>query len=138
MELAAFGNTEILVAGAVISLLAIVGKVVSGVGVISRGIDRRLVGVGMIPRGEVGLIFAALGANELREVVGAGENAIVVLMVVITTLVAPLMLHRMLRRRPLEPDAAEEATTAAMGKILDSPVTGSPEQDATQQPPPDG
>jgi hypothetical protein len=79
------------------------------------------------------LIFAALGASELSDVVSPGDNAIVVMMVVVTTLLAPLILNRMLRKQPLDDrQAAEDASVASMGKILDSPVTGSPEQDATQ------
>lgn len=86
----------------------------------------------MVPRGEVGLIFAALGANELSAVVSAGDNAIVVLMVVVTTLLAPMILNRMLRNAPPdEESAAEEESIVSMGKILDSPVIGSAEQDAT-------
>ncbi|MGA8038800.1 MAG: cation:proton antiporter, partial [Acidimicrobiia bacterium] len=57
-------------------------------------------GVGMIPRGEVGLIFAALGASQLASVVESEEVAIVVLMVVLTTLAAPLILSRMLKSDP--------------------------------------
>jgi hypothetical protein len=92
----------------------------------------------MVPRGEVGLIFAALGADELSAVVSAGDNAIVVLMVVVTTLLAPLILNRMLKKAPPdEESAAEEESVASMGLILDSPVIGSAEQDATQHEPPE-
>ncbi len=89
---------EVLGAGLLISLLAAAGKAISGLGVGTQPIDRWIVGVGMIPRGEVGLIFASLGVNQLRRVVGSEEVAIVVLMVIVTTLVAPLILNRMLRR----------------------------------------
>jgi len=134
IDVKALADPQVLLAGAVISLLAIVGKFVAGLGVLSKGVNRKIVGVGMVPRGEVGLIFAALGASELSDVVSPGDNAIVVLMVVVTTLLAPLILNRMLRKQPLDDEqAAEEASVASMGKILDSPVTGSPEQDATQR-----
>ena len=134
VDVKALADPQVLMAGAVISLLAIVGKFVAGLGVLSKGVNRKIIGVGMVPRGEVGLIFAALGASELSDVVSPGDNAIVVMMVVVTTLLAPLILNRMLRKQPLDGEqAAEEASVASMGKILDSPVTGSPEQDATQQ-----
>jgi Kef-type K+ transport system membrane component KefB len=134
VDVTALADPEVLLAGGLISLLAIIGKLVSGLGVLSKGVDRRIVGVGMIPRGEVGLIFAALGASQLSAVVSSGDNAIVVLMVVITTLMAPLILNRMLISRPLADESdAEEETVAEMGKILDSPVIGSAEQDATQR-----
>ncbi len=133
VDVAALGDPQVLLAGGLISLLAILGKLVSGLGVLSKDVNRKIVGVGMVPRGEVGLIFAALGASQLSAVVSSGDNAIVVLMVVVTTLLAPLILNRMLRKEPPDEEAAaEEETVASMEKILDSPVIGSPEQDATR------
>lgn len=90
----------ILIAGLVLSLLAGVGKVVSGLGAGRRPIRKLVIGVGMIPRGEVGLIFAGLGATTLGAVVGEAEVAIVVLMVILTTLVGPLFLSQLLRTTP--------------------------------------
>ena len=134
VDVVALSDPQVLLAGGIISFLAIVGKLVAGLGVLSKGVSRRVVGVGMVPRGEVGLIFAALGAGELSAVVGAGENAIVVLMVVVTTLLAPLILNRMLRNEPLDDErAAEDRIVVSMGKILDSPVIGSAEQDASKR-----
>lgn len=132
VDVIALSDPQVLLAGGLISVLAIIGKFVAGLGVVSKGVSRKIVGVGMVPRGEVGLIFAALGANELSAVVSAGDNAIVVLMVVVTTLLAPMILNRMLRNAPPdEESAAEEESIVSMGKILDSPVIGSAEQDAT-------
>lgn len=133
VDVTALADPEVLLAGGLISVLAVVGKFVAGLGVLSKGVDRRIVGVGMVPRGEVGLIFAALGASQLSAVVSPGDNAIVVLMVVVTTLLAPLILNRMLRKQPLEEASiAEEETAASMELILDSPVIGSAEQDASK------
>ncbi|MGC2241298.1 MAG: cation:proton antiporter [Acidimicrobiia bacterium] len=91
---------KVLVAGLVITVLAAAGKVVAALGTLGRPLRRLAVGVGMIPRGEVGLIFAALGASQLAAVVESEEVAIVVLMVVLTTLAAPLILSRMLKSDP--------------------------------------
>jgi Na+:H+ antiporter len=91
---------KVLVAGLVITVLAAAGKVVASLGTLGRPLRRLVVGVGMIPRGEVGLIFAALGASQLASVVESEEVAIVVLMVVLTTLAAPLILSRMLKSDP--------------------------------------
>ncbi len=66
---------------------------------------RVLVGVGMAPRGEVGIIVAAIGLT--RGVIDAALYGQVILMVIITTLAAPPVL-RWLLRRP-EPHAAAEA-----------------------------
>ena len=132
VDVIALSDPQVLLAGGLISVLAVVGKFVAGFGVLSKGVSRKIVGVGMVPRGEVGLIFAALGADELSAVVSAGDNAIVVLMVVVTTLLAPLILNRMLKNAPPDEESvAEEESIASMGKILDSPVIGSAEQDAT-------
>jgi Kef-type K+ transport system membrane component KefB len=75
-----------------LTVVAIVGKQFAGLGVVTRGVDRITVGIGMIPRGEVGLIFANIGltlavAGE-RIVTDATFSAVVV-MVVATTLVTP-------------------------------------------------
>jgi Kef-type K+ transport system membrane component KefB len=91
---------SVLGAGLLITALAVIGKIAAGLGTLGRPIRRTVVGVGMIPRGEVGLIFAALGATQLSSVVGDEEIAIVVLMVVLTTLVAPIVLGRLLRAAP--------------------------------------
>ncbi len=115
----------VLFAGGVIAALAIVGKVVAGLGVLG-GANRWIVGVGMIPRGEVGLIFAALGATQLSGVVGPEETAIVVMMVVVTTLAAPIVLSRML----LTTSASERSAPPALEEqIFEAPALGAPEID---------
>jgi Kef-type K+ transport system membrane component KefB len=91
---------EVLASGLVISLLAALGKIASGAALIGRPLDKLVVGVGMIPRGEVGLIFAALGAGQLATVVGPEEVAIVVLMVIVTTVAAPIALNPLIKRLP--------------------------------------
>jgi Kef-type K+ transport system membrane component KefB len=61
-------------------------------GVIEKGVDRVAVGLGMVPRGEVGLIFANIGTTLSvggRPVVDAATFSAVVVMVVVTTLVTP-------------------------------------------------
>jgi Kef-type K+ transport system membrane component KefB len=108
-------------AGMVIAVLAIAGKLVAGIGVRGTGIDPLIVGVGMAPRGEVGLIFVALAADGLSGVVGPEETAIVVLMVLVTTIVAPMVLNRMLR------SAADVATTGdGGGRRADDAADGQP------------
>lgn len=86
----------LLVAGA-LTVLAIIGKVLAGWAAPWARIDRLMVGVGMVPRGEVGLIFADVGrrAGLLSE---ATFNA-VLLMVMATTFVAPVALKLLSGRR---------------------------------------
>lgn len=71
----------------VLIVAAIVGKLAAGLGVYQRGARRWLVGVGMVPRGEVGLIFAGIGLAS--GVIGKDLYAALITMVMITTFVVP-------------------------------------------------
>lgn len=96
VDLRAFTDTSILGFACALTLAAIVGKQVCGFGVLQRGLDRVLVGLGMIPRGEVGLIFASIGASLAlagEKIISSEVYAAVVLMVVITTMLTPLALN---------------------------------------------
>ena len=75
----------VLMAGGLI-LAAIFGKLVSGLGAARRD-DRILIGIGMLPRGEVGLVFASIG--ETLGVLSDQVFSAIILMVIITTLLAP-------------------------------------------------
>lgn len=92
LELSALANPVVLVAGTVVTIIAILGKVLGGfLGALTQGVRSALtVGVGMAPRGEVGLIVAALGLK--AGAVNEEEYAIVLFMVVFTTLFAPFAL----------------------------------------------
>lgn len=92
LDLAALTKPVILIAGSVLSILAILGKLVGGVGAIKRGIrEATVVGMGIVPRGEVGLIVAAIGLSS--GAVNDQEYALVLFVVVVTTLIAPLFLR---------------------------------------------
>ncbi len=81
--------------------VAIVSKQICGLGALEKGIDRLSIGIGMIPRGEVGLIFAAIGASLTiggEKVVQPPEFAAVVIMVVFTTMLTPPLLKWSLGR----------------------------------------
>jgi Kef-type K+ transport system membrane component KefB len=80
---------------------AVVGKQLAGLGVVTRRVDRLMVGLGMMPRGEVGLIFANIGVALTvagERIVTSETFAAVVVMVVITTLLTPLALRWRLAR----------------------------------------
>jgi Kef-type K+ transport system membrane component KefB len=78
-----------------ILLIAIVGKVVGcGAGAWMSGFGGReslVVGVGMIPRGEVGLITASLGWSV--GIISTPVYSLMVVMVLVTTLITPVMLR---------------------------------------------
>jgi Kef-type K+ transport system membrane component KefB len=112
VDLSTFGHVEVLGFAALLSLAAILGKLICAAGVLERGLDRVSVAVGMIPRGEVGLIFAGIGAQLLlhgHQVIAPKVFAAVVVMVVVTTLITPPALKitlargdRKRGRRPVE------------------------------------
>jgi Kef-type K+ transport system membrane component KefB len=107
VDLRLFVRVDILGFAAALTLAAIIGKQICSLGIVERGINRLAIGVGMIPRGEVGLIFAGIGAglmlpasNGVSEpVVNAATFGAVVIMVMITTLITPLALKWSLERK---------------------------------------
>src|SRR5688572_7655523 len=110
VDLRLFANVDILGFALVLTLAAIVGKQVCALGVVERGVNRLAIGLGMIPRGEVGLIFAGIGATlMLPSATGVNEPVIssatfgaVVIMVIITTLITPLALKWSLAKKRSE------------------------------------
>ncbi len=95
VDLRAFGRGDIIGFALVLTLAAIIGKQTSSLGVLGKEIDRFAVGLGMIPRGEVGLIFAGIGASlqlDGQAVIDPNVYAAVVIMVIITTMVTPPVL----------------------------------------------
>src|SRR5581483_10918503 len=101
----------VLIAAIVISLLAIVSKVLGcGAPLLKEGVHTALtVGIGMMPRGEVALIVALIGLNS--KIVQQPTYAIVVFMTAVTTLLAPPLLQYMFRN---EVRGAETATSQSI------------------------
>jgi Kef-type K+ transport system membrane component KefB len=90
VKLETLASWSVVLVGLALTAVAILGKLASGWGC-QRKMDRLAVGIGMIPRGEVGLIFAGIGKN-----IGVIDDALfsaVVILVMITTLLAPLLLR---------------------------------------------
>jgi Kef-type K+ transport system membrane component KefB len=96
VDLASFLSLETVGIALALIVAGVVGKAVSGLAA-GPDADHLTVGVGMIPRGEVGLIFASIGKG--LGVVDAGLFSAVVLMVIVTTLLAPLLLKWSLARQ---------------------------------------
>jgi Kef-type K+ transport system membrane component KefB len=85
-------NQEGLIIASFLVVVAIVGKVVTGLAVFGQpGINRLAIGVGMIPRGEVGLVFAGVGST--TGILSKSLNAAIIVMVIITTFIAPPLLR---------------------------------------------
>lgn len=96
VNLAAFGNLSTVVIALVITIVAVGGKVLAGLAA-GKGVDKKLIGVGMVPRGEVGLIFANVGKQ--LGVVNDQVFAVAVIMVILTTLLTPPILGSIIRKR---------------------------------------
>ena len=112
VDLTAFASTEALWLALLLTVAAIVGKQLCSLGVLDRTVNRWAVGIGMIPRGEVGLIFASVGASlvlEGEKVIGATTYSAVVIMVIVTTLVAPPLLKWSLADRKAVTPPGEDA-----------------------------
>ena len=95
VDLRTFGDLGILGFAAALTGVAILGKQVCSLAVLERGLDRLSVGIGMIPRGEVGLIFASLGTSltlQGEPIVSASTYSAMVIMIILTTLVTPPLL----------------------------------------------
>jgi Kef-type K+ transport system membrane component KefB len=95
------GNREGLIIATFLIAIAILGKVVTGWAVFGQpGINRIAIGVGMIPRGEVGLVFAAIGTAS--GTLDKPLQAAIIIMVILTTFLAPPLL-RLAFKEPAEP-----------------------------------
>ncbi len=85
-------NREGLIIAAFLIVVAILGKVVTGWAAFGQpGINRLAIGVGMIPRGEVGLVFAGIGSAS--GVLSKPLEAAIIAMVILTTFLAPPFLR---------------------------------------------
>ncbi|MGA8807922.1 MAG: cation:proton antiporter [Thermoanaerobaculia bacterium] len=88
---------QFFVVGILLTLVAIAGKLVAGYAAFGRPLRKIVIGVGMIPRGEVGLIFAQLGLT--AGLLSAGLYSSVAMMVMVTTFVAPPLLRSLLSKQ---------------------------------------
>lgn len=85
-------NREGLVIASFLVVVAIIGKVITGFAIFGQpGINRLAVGIGMVPRGEVGLVFAGVGSAS--GVLSESLDAAIIVMVILTTFLAPPLLR---------------------------------------------
>ncbi len=85
-------NREGLIMSVFLVIVAIVGKGVTGFTLLGQPeLNRLAIGVGMIPRGEVGLVFAAFGTS--TGILSDALQAAIVVMVILTTFIAPPLLR---------------------------------------------
>jgi Kef-type K+ transport system membrane component KefB len=102
VDLHSFASPAVLGFAAAITAVAIIGKQICGLGVLDRGVDRLAIGVGMIPRGEVGLIFAGMGSTMMlngQPLLSATVFSALVLMIMLTTFITPPLLKVVFERK---------------------------------------
>ena len=128
VDLSTFFHPSVLAFAGALTLAAILGKQVCGLGVLQKGLDKLSIGIGMIPRGEVGLIFAAMGSTLVlkgEQVVGQSTFSAVVIMVVVTTMITPPILKWSMGRKtrqktpttePKQPKSIADGSSEASGE----------------------
>ena len=89
-DVGAFFSVPVLKDAGILLVVAVIGKLVAALGATGGRSDRWLIGLGMLPRGEVGLIFATIGLQ--AGVLGDELYAALLLVVLVTTLITPPLL----------------------------------------------
>lgn len=95
VDLKSLNSKPFLVMGVLLTLVGVIGKVIAGFVAFGPTVRRLVIGVGMVPRGEVGLIFAQLGLS--TGLLTAGLYSSLAFMVIGTTLITPPALRILLR-----------------------------------------
>ncbi len=102
VDLSTFGDPRVLIFAGVLTAAAIIGKQACALGVFEKGQNRLAIGLGMIPRGEVGLIFAKIGHGMSIAgvaIISDSTYSAVVIMVILTTLITPPVLKASLLKK---------------------------------------
>jgi len=89
VKIETFMDLRVILLASGLIVAAIIGKLVSGLGSTKKS-DRLLIGIGMLPRGEVGLVFASIGRT--LGVISDQLFSAIILMVITTTVIAPPLL----------------------------------------------
>jgi Kef-type K+ transport system membrane component KefB len=119
-RLDALADVKVLGIALLLSLVAVAGKVAAGWGARGTSGDRLLVGLGMVPRGEVGLIFATIGRT--TGVLDDDLYAALLVVVLLTTVITPPLLrwrHKVVASRAsggtgADPPRQERPSTTAL------------------------
>ena len=96
VNLATLADLNILIVALGVTVVAFLGKVVAGLAA-GKGANKWVVGWGMAPRGEVGLIFAMMGKS--LGVVSDATFSVIIIMVIMTTLLTPIILNYLLKKQ---------------------------------------
>lgn len=103
IDLAQCANASVIVLSLIIIVLAVISKYIGcslGARIGDRSLDRNsrsIIGIGMIPRGEVGIVVASYGLA--HNVLSVELYAVIIVMAVATTIIAPPMLSKAFRKK---------------------------------------
>jgi len=95
-----FSDREGLILAIFLVLVAIIGKLATSVSLWNTSLNKLAVGVGMIPRGEVGLVFASIGSA--TDLVPDSIIAAIIMMIITTTFITPSWLRLVLKKSEQE------------------------------------
>jgi Kef-type K+ transport system membrane component KefB len=129
MRVGEVANGASLRVAAMLFVVAVAGKLVSGIGAVGARGDKLTIGLGMLPRGEVGLIFATIGLHQ--GVIGQGVYGALLVVVLASTLLSPLLLRWRVASRTRKaivpaarPDRKRSHGLTTEGDVVD--LVGSP------------
>jgi Na+:H+ antiporter len=128
-DIDAFTRPSVLRDAAILLGVAVVGKLISPLGALGTRGDKVLIGLGMLPRGEVGLIFATIGLQ--TGVLGDELYAALLVVVLATTLITPPLLKlrysRLRRASGVDEVPADALVTALRAAIPAARLRPEPE-----------
>ena len=105
VDISAIGGTSVLILAIVTIVLAVISKLIGcslGAKFGDRSLDgqsMKIIGFGMAPRGEVGIIVASIGLGLGTEIMSQELYAVVVLMSVVTTIIAPPLISKLFKAK---------------------------------------
>jgi Kef-type K+ transport system membrane component KefB len=123
VDLRTLVDREVAIVGGSLIVVALVGKFVAGYAPWWFKGNKAMIGVSMIPRGEVGLIFAQMGLA--TGALDVGLFSAIALMVMVSTFLPPPILARMSSSHPLPPNLADQPGDGG----IDDLVSGAMEEE---------
>lgn len=115
-------STEGLLFGLLLTVAAVIGKQFCALGVVECGVDRLAVGIGMIPRGEVGLIFAGMGSTLLvagHPIMSQTTFSSLVVTIMLTTLITPPLLKAVMERKQIHDALIQPSNEIAEQSVVE-------------------
>ncbi len=114
VNLGVLADPSVVVVALAVTAIAVIGKLAAGA--VAGSVNRWMVGWAMVPRGEVGLIFAVVGKT--LGVVDDVQFSVFVVMVMLTTLITPPVLALLINRRRARPEPSPAGISITTNEAL--------------------